>query len=228
MVGSFKRRTRLKLLPLKVVAPLMKKKQLEILLSKLIPNPKPKLKWEGYALDVKSASKMVYVASQIHNDIKGKNVVDLGCGSGILGISASLFGANQVLGIDIDEDAVKTAKLNMVRNNVIFDLVIGDIACLLGRFDTTLMNPPFGSRKKGSDLKFLEKAIEISNVVYSLHKRNNGVRNFLKQKIINLKGQIDRVYEMEIVIPQTYGFHNKKRYPVKVDLYRILKSKHRD
>ncbi len=43
-------------------------------------------------------------------------VLDIGCGSGILAISAKLLGAKSVLGIDIDEKAVKTARENAQRN----------------------------------------------------------------------------------------------------------------
>ena len=39
----------------------------------------------------------------------GDTVLDTGCGSGILGIAALLLGAESVVGVDIDELAVKTA-----------------------------------------------------------------------------------------------------------------------
>jgi predicted RNA methylase len=46
------------------------------------------------------------------------------------------------------------------------------------------MNPPFGTRRKGVDVVFLEKAIELTRpggVVYSLHK--TCTRNYLQKKI---------------------------------------------
>ncbi len=45
-------------------------------------------------------------------------VFDIGCGSGILGIVASKLGAKKVVGIDIDEMAVKVANENIQKNNV--------------------------------------------------------------------------------------------------------------
>lgn len=45
-------------------------------------------------------------------------VFDIGCGSGILGIVASKLGAKNVVGIDIDEMAVKVANENIQKNNV--------------------------------------------------------------------------------------------------------------
>jgi len=202
----------------------MRKKQLEIVLSQIAPSPKPRLKWEGYTLDAKSAARMAYVAGVINNNIRGKKVVDLGCGSGILAIAASLLGARLVVGVDIDSAAVKTARVNVEKIGVNVDLVAGDIECIRGRFDTTLMNPPFGSWKQGADVQFLKKALAISDVVYSLHKRSDSVRDFLRQRIPELRGRIDQVYEIEIIIRRTFKFHKKRVYPVKADLYRVLRT----
>ncbi len=201
----------------------MKKKHLGMVLSQLAPSPKPKLRWEGYTLDSESAAQMAYIAAHVNDDVQGKTVVDLGCGSGILAIAASLLGAAWVVGVDIDKEAVKTAKMNAAKAGANVDFVVGDIGCIGGHFDTTLMNPPFGSWRRGADIKFLEKALQVSDVVYSLHKRSQTVRGYLEEKIPRLKGRIERVYEMEIVISRTYSFHQKRRYPVKVDLYRVFR-----
>jgi len=200
----------------------MKKKHLAILLSQLAPNPKPKLRWEGYTIDAESAAEIVYAAF-LHGDIKGKKIVDLGCGSGILGIAASLLGASQVFGIDIDRSAIKTGIYNAEKMNVNIDLVVGDIECVVGSFDTTLMNPPFGTWMKGADIKFLRKALEISDVVYSLHKQSSSVRQFLKNRISKMNGRIDWLKEMKLTIGRTYNFHKKRRYQVAADLYRIIR-----
>jgi len=201
----------------------MKKRHLAILLSQLAPSPRPKLKWESYTIDAESAAEMVYT-SFLHGDIKGKKVIDLGCGSGILGIAALLLGASQVLGIDIDGNAIKTAVINAEKVGVDIDLVIGDIECIIGSFDTALMNPPFGTWRRGADVKFLRKALEISDVVYSLHKQSDSVRLFLRNKIQGMGGKIDWLKEMSLIIGRTYPFHKKRKYQVNVDLYRITRE----
>jgi ribosomal protein L11 methyltransferase len=48
----------------------------------------------------------------------GDRVLDAGCGSGILSIAAVLLGAGDVLGVDIDEDAVRVAQENIQLNHV--------------------------------------------------------------------------------------------------------------
>src|SRR6056297_2118729 len=48
---------------------------------------------------------------------KGIKAYDIGCGSGILALAAAKLGAAEVLGIDMDGDAVKAAKENVKKNN---------------------------------------------------------------------------------------------------------------
>lgn len=45
-------------------------------------------------------------------------VYDIGCGSGILGITAAKLGANSVYAVDLDEAAVSATKANAILNNV--------------------------------------------------------------------------------------------------------------
>lgn len=47
-----------------------------------------------------------------------KKILDVGCGSGILSIGAALLGCADVLGIEIDEDAIKVAEENIALNQV--------------------------------------------------------------------------------------------------------------
>ncbi|HEY4784594.1 MAG TPA: 50S ribosomal protein L11 methyltransferase [Bacteroidales bacterium] len=75
-------------------------------------------------------------------DFKGKQVLDMGCGTGVLSIMASMLKAAQILAIDIDEWAfqstVENCKVNHV-DNVTVDK--GDIDLILGKkFDIILAN----------------------------------------------------------------------------------------
>lgn len=51
-------------------------------------------------------------------DLTNQEVVDYGCGSGILGIAALILGAKQVYAIDIDDQAIIASKENAKRNHV--------------------------------------------------------------------------------------------------------------
>lgn len=52
-------------------------------------------------------------------DVEGKDVIDVGCGSGILGIAAKICGAKSVYMCDIDAQAVEFATKNAELNNVV-------------------------------------------------------------------------------------------------------------
>jgi len=63
----------------------------------------------------------------------GDVVLDIGTGSGILGIAAAKLGAGKVIGGDLDQTAVKVAKENVMQNNVasIMEVRHGDLLEIL-------------------------------------------------------------------------------------------------
>jgi ribosomal protein L11 methyltransferase len=50
--------------------------------------------------------------------LEGKQVIDYGCGSGILGIASLLLGARHVLAVDIDVQALQATNSNLERNKL--------------------------------------------------------------------------------------------------------------
>ncbi|MBN3530661.1 50S ribosomal protein L11 methyltransferase [Burkholderia cenocepacia] len=69
----------------------------------------------------------------------GQSVLDYGCGSGILAILAKKCGANPVIGIDIDPQAVESARQNSERNRAEVTYALPD-ACPDGEFDIVVAN----------------------------------------------------------------------------------------
>lgn len=70
-------------------------------------------------------------------------VLDVGCGSGILGIASLLLGGKSAVGVDIDPMAVKTAKENAVLNSVEdkFTAIEGNFTeKVSGKFDIVVAN----------------------------------------------------------------------------------------
>lgn len=56
-------------------------------------------------------------------DCQNKTIIDYGCGSGILGIAGLLLGANKMVGIDIDPQAVQATQANAERNQIEADRI---------------------------------------------------------------------------------------------------------
>ncbi len=180
--------------------------------------------YEAYDTDAATASELLFTAEIKYEDIRNRRVLDLGCGSGILAIGAALLGAENVVGIDINGDSVQAAVKNAGLAGVSVDLVQGDIEAVRGLFDVTVMNPPFGTRVKGSDIVFLSKALKVSKIVYTLHKSVERNRSFLRDKVEELGGKVDAIFKIRMELARTYNFHKKKHYPVEADLYRVISA----
>ena len=76
-------------------------------------------------------------------DLKGKSVLDMGCGTSILAILASMRGADRVTAIDIDDWCVNNSRDNIALNHLNnITVELGDVSLLKGRepFDVVIAN----------------------------------------------------------------------------------------
>lgn len=83
------------------------------------------------------------VAQLLGMDLKGKNVLDCGCGTGILSIVAAKCGARKVYGYDIDEWSVRNTIENAATNNVVLEVKEGNrqvINDFNEKFDVVIAN----------------------------------------------------------------------------------------
>jgi putative methylase len=198
----------------------LKRKDLEIALQRVKPFAAPNPTDEQYPTPANIAADVMFLAYS-QGDITGLKVADLGCGTGMLGIAAALLGAREVVGLDKDQAALDLAKENARAMGVEVRLCKGDVSEILENVDTVVMNPPFGSQRKHADLPFLEKAIEIAEVSYSLH--NASTQDFLLKLVSSAgrRGEVLKRYKLEI--PHTFAFHKKAKQDVEVLLLRIQK-----
>ncbi len=69
--------------------------------------------------------------------VKGKRVLDFGCGSGVVAVAAALAGAEEVIACDIDPLAIEATRINAQLNNVSLTLsddyfeIAGDIDMII-------------------------------------------------------------------------------------------------
>lgn len=183
-------------------------KQLESCLQNLNDFSKPKVELEQYATPPHIAALVLNTIHCTYNDLEGKFVCDLGCGTGRLSVGSLLCNANMVFGFDIDRNALELAlqnindtfcdteddedsgsiasdsdnlkskvyecceRFNFIQADIVSDCSDALWESMAKKFDTVIMNPPFGTKqKKGLDVSFLKRGINLAeNVVYSLHK----------------------------------------------------------
>jgi len=195
------------------------KRHLEIQLGKLRLQEDPKVGLEQYPVSPEVASELLYMAGFEHHDLE-RRVIDLGTGTGRLAIGAKLMGAGEVVGVEIDERAIRLAQLNAERARVRVEWVVADLVSIRGWFDAVVMNPPYGTRQPKKDTWFLTRALELAPVTYSIHK--SSTRDYLLRFVRKQGWTVDEVRSASLVIPHLFEFHKKKWKTVQVDLYRIV------
>ena len=195
------------------------KRQLEIQLGKLKIPQTPKLGLEQYPVSPEVAAELLYMAGFEHRDLQGE-IIDLGTGTGRLAIGAAIMGSQKVVGVDIDEKAIALARENARATGVQVEWVVSDVAEVVGRYDTVIMNPPYGTRSPHLDVRFLERAFQLAPVSYSIHK--SSTREYLNGVIAKKNRRVDALRNMTLNIPHLFPFHHKKWNNVEVDLYRIV------
>ncbi len=195
------------------------KKRLEAKLDGLKTLESPRVKLEQYPVSGEVASELLFTAGFEHDDLQGE-IADLGTGTGRIAIGACLMGATRVLGVDIDKRAVGVAEDNAKRMRVDVDWIVSDLDGVRGRFDTVVMNPPYGTKLHHNDVRFLSRGLELAPVVYSIHK--SSTRPFLLRFAGRRGWKVDSVRSMRMKIPHLFSFHKHEWKAIDVDLYRII------
>ena len=195
-------------------------------LQSVPPHPNPKVGLEQYSTPSVIASDLIWNADSL-GDIENKNILDLGCGSGMFTIASALMGANIACGVDVDEDSINVAdetsrKLKLENVNYILS-DIDEFNCSY-EVDTVIQNPPFGSQRKaksGEDLNFVKKAIDINpKVLYSFHMAST--EEFLIDFYNDNDMNITHIFRYNFPIPKIYEFHTKEKQDVNVIVFRAL------
>lgn len=198
-----------------------KKKHLEMAIQKVPKHPNPKVDLEQYSTPATIAADLLWNAYSL-GDIADKKVMDLGCGTGIFAIASKLLGAASAIGVDIDKDSIDLAS-SYCRD---VNFICSDICDLENDFDvdTIFQNPPFGSQKnakKGADLKFISKAIELSpKVLYSFHMAST--EEFLISYFEKNDLEITHIFRYNFPIPKIYEFHTMESANVEVIVIRAF------
>ena len=90
------------------------------------------------------------------------------------------------------------------------------------RADTVVMNPPFGTRARGVDVRFLRCALGVARTaVYSLHK--SSTRAYLERHALHVlrAASATVLAELRYELPRVYAHHRKDSVTIEVDLWRF-------
>lgn len=116
-------------------------------------------------------------------DTSGKTVLDLCTGTGIVAIKVALLGANKVIAVDLNPEAVKNAKFNVEKLGVDkVEVLEGSLFEPVGdmTFDIITINPPYTGKKPADKIEICfwdEKNKTVKNFFakYKKHLKPNGI-----------------------------------------------------
>ncbi len=203
------------------------RKDLAVFLSKLTTFPKPNQQLEQYSTDSEAAAKLLWQA-YLSNNITDKYVIDLGAGTGILGIGALLLGAAHVEFIEIDATVYTTLKENLAILEANWELEIAGKWTFTNNNVSTcgktlredavvVMNPPFGTQMKHADKTFLTAATKMAPIIYTMHKTST--RNFVQAFTADHKLIITWQEDVLFPLKNTLGHHKKRLERIQVTLF---------
>lgn len=203
----------------------MKLKRLEMILQRLSGYTHPRAGLEQYQTPAPLAARLLYHAL-MKGDIKGKTVCDLGCGTGVLAIGAALLGADSVKGVDSDPGAVRVAMENAELLDTQVGFIVADVKDeatrgLLGSCDTVIMNPPFGAQKAHADRPFIDLALRIAPVTYSIF--NAGSAQFIETYTAQ-RAKIDEKVGGVFPLRRTFSFHTQDVKEIEVEILRLIRK----
>lgn len=200
----------------------MRLRQLELVLEGLEAPAASSPALEQYRTPPDLAARMLHHA-WMRGDIAGKKVCDLGTGNGILACGAALLGASETVGVDVDPLMISVARRNAERIGLVIRFVIADVAsgeAFHGmRFDTVVMNPPFGAQRRHADRAFIDRALSIARVIYTIE--NAGSSRFL-EAYTKGRARIDEIIASTLAIPRMFSFHQRERREIEVEIVRLV------
>lgn len=185
----------------------------------------PQAPLEQYRTPPEVAASLIHTAD-LHGDIDGQTVVDLGCGTGMLGLAAALRGPRRVVGLDVDSSPLATAQANRrrVAATTGVDWVRADATSAPLCPDesvTVVMNPPFGAQTGNdhADRAFLKTTAGIASVSYSIH--NAGSQSFVESFAGDNGGTVTHAFALELDVPHQFDFHEAESRAIDAEAYRI-------
>ena len=184
----------------------------------------PKAPLEQYHTPPELAAHIVHVAD-LQDDIEGRTVVDLGCGTGMFALGAALRGPERVVGVDVDPAPLSTAGENERRVGATADLSWVRADATRPPLDaddvTVLMNPPFGAQtgNEGADRAFLETAADVASVSYSVH--NAGSESFVEAFAADNTGEVTHAFAADLELPRQFDHHTDDVRTVDAEVFRI-------
>jgi putative methylase len=186
----------------------MDKIHLSRILSKLDRPSRNILGLEQYVTDVSAAVDFLFFVDAA-GMIESKDIADLGCGTGILGLGAGLLGAKHVDMYDIDKKMLEICTRNVASasagNCSVHDEDLFDV---LRHYDVVISNPPFGFQSDFDIETFILHVRKIADNFFFLYKDNHRINGLSEKYALQCE------HFGDLHLDASAPFHRRRRYPL--------------
>jgi len=183
----------------------------------------PSAALEQYPTPADIAAHVLHLAD-LHGDLAGRTVADLGAGTGMLALGAATRNPERVVAVERDPAALAVARENETRvdPDVAVDWVLGDATRPpLAAVDTLVMNPPFGAQRgqRHADRAFLDAAADVAAVSYSIH--NAGSKEFVESFAADRGAELTHAFAADFDVDRQFEFHTSETETLDVEAFRV-------
>lgn len=137
----------------------------------------------------------------LKQDVKGQ-ILDLGCGYGVIGIIVEKLKKCMVTMVDINSRAIDLSKINIKENNSQNIKVIcsDGFTNISNKFNYIITNPPIriGKKKLYELIKEAKKYLFNDGLIYLVIRKEQGAKSFIKD--------MNELYEVQI-LNKSKGFY---------------------
>lgn len=122
-------------------------------------------------------------------------VLDLGCGTGVVGIILGTLNKNISIDmVDVNERTIELAKENIKLNNLNNNIFVSDVySNIKDKYDYIITNPPIRAGKEVIR-RFLKEAkyyLKDNGILYFVMRKDHGVKSMIKE--------LEEIYEVSVV-----------------------------
>jgi putative methylase len=205
----------------------MRQRHLAMRLSSLTPHPCHSVELEQYPTEGNLAAAWLTKIG-LGDGFDGKHVLDLGAGTGVLGIGAAFLGAEHVTMVECDSVTLETLRMNVKDVDgasmctILEQRIDGRALNLESKVDMVIMNPPWGVQTQRADRMFFETifAMEIP-LVHFIHSID-------AEHLLPLAHEhgydLHSIYQDDFRLPPAFAHHSKNKATTRIRCYRLEKK----
>ena len=209
-----------------------KNKHLAILLSLLPIQEKMNLELEQYTTPGDLASRWINEIYKLNNyELSESNIIDVGCGNGILGFGLALIGAKNVTLIDCDSNAIENAKkgeeilnekVDLNSNITFINATVGKDIINIPDDSIIISNPPWGTQKQKADRPILE--LIFKSKAKEIHIMHASKVTHLIAFAKEYGWDAEKLFRTNFILPALYQHHKQKNATTEIICWKFTKS----